>query len=89
LTQAPCDEQRLRVPGAWGGLVITSDGGVHLSDLRVHFGRNTQIEAAKRWYNSPAYQERKRGRLGAAEFELILVEGGVVPADQRLPQIKT
>ncbi len=47
------------------------------------------IEAAKRWYNGPAYQERKRGRLGAAEFELILVEGGVVPADQRLPQIKT
>ena len=43
------------------------------------------MEVAKRWYFSAAYQEVKQRRLGAAEFELILVDGGSKPAAQRMP----
>jgi uncharacterized protein (DUF1330 family) len=43
------------------------------------------MEAAKRWYFSDAYQKVKQRRLGAAEFELILVDGGWKPAAERMP----
>lgn len=43
------------------------------------------VESARRWYTSPAYQDAKRRRDGAAEFELILVEGGWKPAAERMP----
>ena len=46
------------------------------------------VEAAKRWYFSDAYQEVKRRRLGAAEFELILVDGGLTPAAERMPDTR-
>lgn len=46
------------------------------------------LESAKRWYTSPAYQEVKRRRDGAAEFELILVEEGWKPAAERMPETK-
>jgi uncharacterized protein (DUF1330 family) len=45
-------------------------------------------EVAKRWYESPAYQEVKRFREGAAVFDLILAGGGWVEADARLPDFK-
>jgi uncharacterized protein (DUF1330 family) len=45
----------------------------------------SSMEAAKRWYFSEAYQEVKQRRLGAAEFELILVDGGWRPAAERMP----
>lgn len=46
------------------------------------------VEVAKRWYTSPAYQGVKRLRLGAAEIELILVDGGYKPASERMPEMK-
>jgi uncharacterized protein (DUF1330 family) len=33
------------------------------------------IEAAKRWYDSPAYQEARKLREGAAGFRAIVVQG--------------
>ncbi len=44
------------------------------------------IEEGRRWYTSSAYQEVKKRREGAANFDLILVEGGVVPAADRMPK---
>jgi len=44
------------------------------------------MEVAKRWYLSDAYQEVKQRRLGAAEFELILVDGELTPAGERMPE---
>jgi uncharacterized protein (DUF1330 family) len=46
------------------------------------------MEAAKRWYFSDAYQEVQQRRRGAAEFELILVDGELTPAVERLPDIR-
>jgi uncharacterized protein (DUF1330 family) len=46
------------------------------------------IEVAKRWYFSDAYQEVTQRRLGAAEFELILVDGGWKPAAERMPDTR-
>ena len=45
------------------------------------------MEVAKRWYTSDAYREVKQRRLGAADFELILVDGGWTPASERMPEI--
>ena len=44
------------------------------------------MEEARRWYKSAAYQEVKKRREGAANFDLILVEGGFVPAAERMPK---
>jgi uncharacterized protein (DUF1330 family) len=33
------------------------------------------VEAAKKFYNSPEYQAARKHRLGAAEFHMIVVEG--------------
>jgi uncharacterized protein (DUF1330 family) len=46
------------------------------------------MEAARRWYHSPAYQDARKLRQGVGEFEMILCEEGWVPADQRMPQTK-
>ena len=47
------------------------------------------MAAAKRWYQSPAYQAVKQHRLGAADIEVGLVDGGVVAAaEDRMPHIK-
>ncbi len=44
----------------------------------------SSMEEARRWYKSAAYQEVKKRREGAAEFDLILVDGGVVSAEDRM-----
>jgi uncharacterized protein (DUF1330 family) len=44
------------------------------------------LEAARRWYTSPAYQAVKQRRLGAAEFDLRLVDGGWTPASERMQE---
>ena len=36
------------------------------------------MEKATRWYESPAYQEVRKYRIGAAQFEIVLVDGGLV-----------
>ena len=46
------------------------------------------METATRWYESPHYQAVKNYRLGAADFEIILVEGGLVEGKDRMPHIK-
>jgi uncharacterized protein (DUF1330 family) len=45
------------------------------------------MEERRRGYNSPAYQEAKKLREGAADFDLILADGGVVSAaSERMPE---
>jgi len=45
------------------------------------------MEEARRWYSSEAYQEVKKLREGAADFDLLLVDGGVVSAAaERMPK---
>jgi uncharacterized protein (DUF1330 family) len=46
------------------------------------------VAAAKAWYESPAYQEAKRHRDGAADTEFFIIDGGLVPLGERLPHIK-
>ena len=47
------------------------------------------MEEARHWYTSTAYQEVKKRREGAANFDLILVAGGFVPASERMPESKS
>jgi uncharacterized protein (DUF1330 family) len=50
----------------------------------------SSMEEARRWYNSAAYQQVKKLREGAADFDLILVDGGVVSAaEKRMPGPKS
>jgi len=46
------------------------------------------MEHATRWYESAAYQEVRKYRIGAAEFEIVLVDGGLVEAKNRMPHLK-
>jgi uncharacterized protein (DUF1330 family) len=46
------------------------------------------MESASRWYESAAYQAVKQYRVGAADIELILVDGGAVAAEDRMPNTK-
>ena len=46
------------------------------------------MESARRWYESAAYQAVKQYRVGAADIELILVDGGAVAAEDRLPNTR-
>jgi len=46
------------------------------------------MHVAKRWYFSDAYQQVRQRRLGAAEFELILVDGELTPAGERMPEAR-
>jgi hypothetical protein len=46
------------------------------------------MESATRWYESPAYQEVRKYRIGAAEFEIVLVDGGLVEAKDRMPHLR-
>ena len=61
--------------------ILEGDGDV----LGVVLFEFPSMDEARRWYNSPAYQEVKKRREGAANFDLILVEGGLVPAAERIP----
>jgi len=62
--------------------ILEGDGGV----LGVVLFEFSSMEEARRWYASSAYQEVKNRREGAANFDLILVEGGVIPAADRMPK---
>jgi uncharacterized protein (DUF1330 family) len=42
------------------------------------------MDAANRWYESAAYQAARQYRAGAAEVEIILVDGGAVAAEHRM-----
>ena len=60
--------------------ILEGDGGVR----GVVLFEFPSMEEARRWYTSPAYREVKKRREGAANFDLILVEGGVIPAVERM-----
>ena len=44
------------------------------------------LTAAKSWYESPAYQKVKEIRIGAADAEIFIIDGGVTPLKERMPQ---
>jgi uncharacterized protein (DUF1330 family) len=46
------------------------------------------MQVATRWYESPAYQEVRNYRIGAAEFEIVLADGGLVERKDRMPQCR-
>jgi uncharacterized protein (DUF1330 family) len=46
------------------------------------------MEIATRWYGSPAYQQVRSYRIGAAQFEIVLVDGGVVEGTERMPHLR-
>jgi uncharacterized protein (DUF1330 family) len=45
------------------------------------------MESATQWYESPGYQEVRKYRIGAAEFEIVLVDGGLVEASDHKPHL--
>jgi uncharacterized protein (DUF1330 family) len=45
-------------------------------------------DAARSWYDSVAYQEVRQHRKMGAKYLVILTEGGVLPAEQRMPHTK-
>ena len=48
----------------------------------------SDLVAAKDCYESPAYQNAKQHRDGAADTEFFIIDGGLVPLEDRLPHIK-
>jgi uncharacterized protein (DUF1330 family) len=58
---------------ARGGPKTTLEGDIPYA--RVVVSEFPNVEAAKRFYNSREYQEAKAKRLGAADFNMIIVEG--------------
>jgi uncharacterized protein (DUF1330 family) len=64
----------------YGGKFLARGGNTTLLEgknphQRIVINEFPDIEAAKRFYNSPEYQEAKSKRLGAADFNMIIVEG--------------
>ena len=44
------------------------------------------LATARSWYESGAYQKVKQIRIGAADAEIFFIDGGVTPAEERMPQ---
>ena len=42
---------------------------------RIVVNEFKDVAAAKRFYNSPEYQEARAKRIGAADFNMVIVEG--------------
>jgi uncharacterized protein (DUF1330 family) len=45
------------------------------------------MATATRWYESPAYQKAKQIRVDIGDTELFIIDGGLVPLEERLPHI--
>lgn len=56
-----------------GGRKHTLEGSIPYE--RIVVTEFADVEAAKKFYNSPEYQEARKRRLGAADFHMIVVEG--------------
>lgn len=56
-----------------GGKKTTLEGDIPFD--RIVVSEFPDVETAKKFYNSPEYQEAKKHRLGAADFHMIIVEG--------------
>ena len=62
---------------ARGGELAVLEGDWHPS--RIVILEFPDLETAKRWYDSPGYQEAKSLREGAASLRMVAVEGLEVP----------
>jgi uncharacterized protein (DUF1330 family) len=65
---------------AGGGRFITRGGELAVLEgdwdpARIVVLEFPDLETAKRWYESPGYQEAKRLRDGAAKLRMVAVEG--------------
>ena len=56
-----------------GGKKTVLEGNIPYE--RIVVNEFPDVEAAKRFYNSVEYQAAKQKRLGAADFNMIIVEG--------------
>lgn len=56
-----------------GGAKTELEGSIPYQ--RIVVTEFADVEAAKRFYNSPEYQAARAKRLGAADFNMIIVEG--------------
>lgn len=56
-----------------GGAKTTLEGDIPYQ--RIVINEFPDVEAAKRFYNSVEYQAAKAKRLGAADFNMVIVEG--------------
>jgi uncharacterized protein (DUF1330 family) len=45
-------------------------------------------DAARSWYDSVAYQQVREHRKMGTKYLVILTEGGMLPAEQRMPHTK-
>ena len=46
------------------------------------------VVTAKAWYDSPSYEEARRHRIGAADVEIFIIDGGALPVEDRMPQTR-
>ena len=46
------------------------------------------FEKAKEWYNSPAYRAIRHHRMNGAKYIGLLMEGGMLPPELRMPHTK-
>ncbi len=56
-----------------GGKKHTMEGDIPFE--RIVVNEFPDVEAAKKFYNSPEYQDARKHRLGAADFHMVIVEG--------------
>jgi uncharacterized protein (DUF1330 family) len=56
-----------------GGAKTELEGSIPYQ--RIVVDEFPSVEAAKRFYHSPEYQEARAKRLGAADFNMVIVEG--------------
>ena len=67
-----------------GGKYLVRGGAKHPLEGDIPFQRIVvaefaSVEAAKKFYHSPEYQEARKHRLGAADFHMAIVEGAIEP----------
>ena len=56
-----------------GGKKHTLEGDIPFQRIVVNEFKD--VETAKKFYNSPEYQEARKHRMGAADFNMVIVEG--------------
>jgi uncharacterized protein (DUF1330 family) len=56
-----------------GGKKTTLEGDIPFQ--RIVVTEFPDVETAKKFYNSSEYQEARKHRLGAADFNMVIVEG--------------
>jgi len=74
-----------RTLSAYAPFKTLEGGGSANAAVTIEF---PSMAAAVGWYESPAYQTVRKLREGAANIELIVVDGVVTPREQRLPGVK-